>query len=93
MPFVEANGVRMHYEWDGVTSGPTIAFSNSLGTTLQMWNRQVAALGSRYRLLRYDTRGHATLQSPAVRIRSNRSLQISLRCWTFSALRDAISVD
>jgi 3-oxoadipate enol-lactonase len=35
-----------------------VAFSNSIGTTLEMWDRQVSALSDRYRCLRYDTRGH-----------------------------------
>ena len=40
------------------TSAPVVAFSNSLGTTLAMWDRVVPALRGRFRVLRYDTRGH-----------------------------------
>lgn len=36
----------------------TIIFSNSLGTTLEMWQSQVEALGDQFHLIRYDTRGH-----------------------------------
>jgi 3-oxoadipate enol-lactonase len=32
--------------------------SNSLGTTLEMWQPQLAAMESRFHLLRYDMRGH-----------------------------------
>ena len=32
--------------------------SNSLGTTLHMWDPQVAALTQHFRLVRYDRRGH-----------------------------------
>jgi 3-oxoadipate enol-lactonase len=32
--------------------------SNSLGTTLAMWEEQAQAMGERFRLLRYDHRGH-----------------------------------
>jgi 3-oxoadipate enol-lactonase len=32
--------------------------SNSLGTNLEMWAPQMDALASRYRVLRYDSRGH-----------------------------------
>jgi 3-oxoadipate enol-lactonase len=31
---------------------------NSLGTTLEMWDTQVPALAARFRLVRYDRRGH-----------------------------------
>jgi len=33
-------------------------FSNSLGTNLSMWDAQAPALAARFRVLRYDTRGH-----------------------------------
>jgi 3-oxoadipate enol-lactonase len=37
---------------------PTVVFSNSLGTDRRMWDAQAAALGDRFSVLRYDTRGH-----------------------------------
>lgn len=47
-----------HHIIDGSEDAEAIVFSNSLGTTLDMWRPQVEALGDRYRLVRYDTRGH-----------------------------------
>jgi 3-oxoadipate enol-lactonase len=67
MPFLEVNGAQMHYELSGPASAPVLMFSNSLGTNLTMWTPQVDALGGRYRILRYDTRGHgqsAVTQGP-----------------------------
>ena len=58
MPFLEVNGARMHYDLLGPASAPVLVFSNSLGTNTWMWTPQVEALGERYRILRYDTRGH-----------------------------------
>lgn len=43
---------------DGDPAAPALILSNSLGTTLEMWAPQVAALSGRHRLIRYDTRGH-----------------------------------
>lgn len=43
---------------DGDPAAPALILSNSLGTTLEMWAPQVAALSERHRLIRYDTRGH-----------------------------------
>lgn len=43
---------------DGDAAAPALILSNSLGTTLEMWDPQVAALCEHYRLIRYDTRGH-----------------------------------
>ncbi|MGA8143341.1 MAG: 3-oxoadipate enol-lactonase [Candidatus Acidiferrales bacterium] len=58
MPFAEANGARMNYQFDGPAISPVLVLSNSLGTNLSMWDPQMPALASRFRVLRYDTRGH-----------------------------------
>ncbi|ORB30893.1 3-oxoadipate enol-lactonase [Mycolicibacterium parafortuitum] len=42
----------------GVPDGPPVVLSNSLGATHRMWAPQLDALESRFRVLRYDTRGH-----------------------------------
>jgi 3-oxoadipate enol-lactonase/4-carboxymuconolactone decarboxylase len=36
-------------------------FGNSLGTTVDMWDAQAEALSDRYRVLRFDHRGHRTV--------------------------------
>lgn len=43
---------------DGDTAAPALILSNSLGTTLEMWDPQVAVFAKSHRLIRYDTRGH-----------------------------------
>ena len=43
---------------DGSPDAPALVLSNSLGTTLEMWDAQVASLSASHRLIRYDTRGH-----------------------------------
>jgi len=43
---------------DGDAAAPALILGNSLGTTLEMWEPQVAAFAGRFRLIRYDTRGH-----------------------------------
>lgn len=53
-----ANGITINYELDGPDDAPVLVFSNSLATSLAMWNDQVAALKDRFRILRYDNRGH-----------------------------------
>jgi len=58
MPFAEFGDTRLHYRWDGPEGAPVLMFSNSLGTDLAMWDAQTAALSRKFRVLRYDTRGH-----------------------------------
>ena len=43
---------------EGQRDAPMLMFSNSLGTTLEMWAEQVQPLGEHFAILRYDTRGH-----------------------------------
>ncbi len=58
MPTVTVNGVDLYYELIGPKGLPTVVFSNSLGSTIEMWDGVVAALDGQFRLLRYDTQGH-----------------------------------
>lgn len=60
---VTANGVHTHVALEGNPSGPTLMFSHSLGAALGMWDPQLE-LGDRFRLLRYDTRGHGRSDAP-----------------------------
>jgi 3-oxoadipate enol-lactonase len=45
---------------DGPADAPVVLLSNSLGTTLEMWEPQVPALSERFAVLRYDHPGHGT---------------------------------
>ncbi len=56
--------VEVEYTLEGPGDAPVVAFSNSLGTTGTMWDAQAAALSDRYRVLRYDTRGHGGTPAP-----------------------------
>lgn len=58
MPHIDVNGAVLHYHLQGVESGPPIIFSNGLGTTTAMWQPQLQPLEGRFRILRFDTRGH-----------------------------------
>lgn len=57
--------VQLHYRFDGPADAPVVMLSNSLGTDLGLWDGQVAALAKRYRVLRYDMRGHGGSSVPA----------------------------
>lgn len=62
MRFVTANGIVLHHRIDEPArsdgSAPTLVFSNSLGTDYRIWDRLAGLLGSGFRLVRYDKRGH-----------------------------------
>jgi len=58
MPFVEVGGTRIYYVIEGPDGAPVLAFSNSLGANCSMWDLQAQELRKKFRILRYDTRGH-----------------------------------
>ncbi|WP_434034405.1 3-oxoadipate enol-lactonase [Cupriavidus sp. a3] len=64
MPYLDHAGARLFYTVDGPEAAPAIIFSNSLGTDHTMWEPQAAALAGRFRVVRYDTRGHGRSTAP-----------------------------
>ena len=64
MPHVSVGDCRLFYQWDGSPDQPVLIFSNSLGSDLSMWDSQVQALSKRFRVLRYDSRGHGRSDAP-----------------------------
>src|SRR5690606_4455873 len=64
MPQADVNGPTIAYRIDGTADGPWLMLSNSLGTNLGMWDHQAAALGRRFRIIRYDSRGHGASGVP-----------------------------
>src|SRR5277367_6990159 len=58
MALTKINGASFHYRLDGPADAPAVVLSNSLGTNLTMWDAQIPALTQKFRVLRYDSRGH-----------------------------------
>lgn len=56
--------MTLHYRLDGPERAPPLMLCNSLGTTLEMWDPQVPALATHFRLVRYDRRGHGRSPVP-----------------------------
>lgn len=56
--------VAVHHEVTGRADAPVVVLSNSLGSTLEMWDAQVDRLAARYLVVRYDTRGHGRSPVP-----------------------------
>jgi 3-oxoadipate enol-lactonase len=63
MPQVDTNGIKIEYRFDGREGAPYITFVTGIANDLSMWDGQVAALGTDYRTLRYDLRGHGDTQA------------------------------
>ena len=55
---------EVFYIEEGDPDAPPLLLGNSLGTTTAMWDAQAAALADRFRLIRYDHRGHGRSPQP-----------------------------
>jgi 3-oxoadipate enol-lactonase len=84
---VKANGITINYEVDGPTGAPWLVFSNSLATSLAMWEEQADALKFSFRVLRYDQRGHGATDAPAGRYAFDTLLDDAI------GLLDALSIE
>jgi 3-oxoadipate enol-lactonase len=83
---IKANGIAINYQIEGPDKAPCLVFSNSLATTIAMWDEQAAALKDNFRILRYDQRGHGQTEAPAGRYAFDTLLADAL------GLLDALSI-
>lgn len=62
--FTTGDGCRIAYRFDGSPGNPVLVLSNSIGTTMNMWDPQIQALSKHFHVLRFDTRGHGASDVP-----------------------------
>ncbi len=63
MPTVKIDGVNIYYEDEG--QGHPIVFIHGFSSNLNSWDEQMPDLLEKYRVVRYDCRGHGRSESPA----------------------------
>jgi 3-oxoadipate enol-lactonase len=56
--------VEVHHELTGASDAPVLLLAGPLGSTLEIWEPQVNVLAERFRVLRYDHRGHGRSPVP-----------------------------
>ncbi len=82
---IVANGIRIHYTVEG--AGPWLVMSHSLGCNLSSWAHEAQALAGRFRVLRFDTRGHGDTDAPAA------AYTLDQLADDLQALLDALGID
>jgi 3-oxoadipate enol-lactonase / 4-carboxymuconolactone decarboxylase len=58
------SAVELAHRFEGPEGAPVVVLANSLGTTMELWDAQLGALAERFRVLRYDHRGHGASPVP-----------------------------
>src|SRR4029453_10746495 len=56
--------MRLHHRVDGPGEAPVLVLSNSIGTTLELWDAQVSTFAGPFRMVRYDQLGHGRSDVP-----------------------------
>jgi 3-oxoadipate enol-lactonase len=64
MPMIQSDGCQLNAQVEGPERAPVLMLCNSLGTDLHMWDDQVKSITERFRLVRYDRRGHGKSGAP-----------------------------
>ena len=59
----KTNGIETNYVIQG--EGPWLTMSHSLACNLSMWDEQTELLSKKFKVLRYDTRGHGGSSAPS----------------------------
>jgi len=62
---VRSGEATISYEVDGAPEAPVLLLINSIGSTREMWSRQMPGFTTRYRVIRYDARGHGASSVPS----------------------------
>ncbi len=57
-------GMTLDHRLHGPEGAPVVVLSNSLGTTQELWERQLPALAEHFRILTYDHPGHGSSPLP-----------------------------
>lgn len=59
-----ANGIAINHLLEGPAGAPVVTLAHPLAARLELWDAQARALRDRYRVLRYDARGHGGSDVP-----------------------------
>ena len=88
MPYVDSNGVRIHYHVQGC--GPELVLQHGFTSSLQNWGAYgyVDALKGAYRLILIDARGHGDSDKP----HNVDQYELSLRVGDVTSVLDDLGV-
>jgi 3-oxoadipate enol-lactonase len=60
----EINGITLNYDVAGSSDVPTVVLHHPLATDLTIWDELTAELAPRFRVVRFDARGHGRSSAP-----------------------------
>jgi 3-oxoadipate enol-lactonase len=79
--------MSLEHRFQGRTGGHVLVLSNSLGTTQELWGRQLPKLAKRFHILTYEHPGHEASQLP------ERPCRVEALAHGLLALLDELDID
>jgi 3-oxoadipate enol-lactonase/4-carboxymuconolactone decarboxylase len=64
MAFIDRDGCRCYYRVEGRADRPVLGLAHSLGLDHSIWDPQMPGFLERFRVVRYDIRGHGASDAP-----------------------------
>ncbi|MBH66798.1 MAG: hypothetical protein CMM58_00435 [Rhodospirillaceae bacterium] len=64
MKTISVHGIETAYKWDGLDDAPIVMMAHAMGTSHRIWDQQISILENKYKILRYDWRGHGATSAP-----------------------------
>ncbi|MFY0692479.1 MAG: 3-oxoadipate enol-lactonase [Paracoccaceae bacterium] len=92
MALVDFGDVQINVQEDGDPDGAPVVFSNSLGTTLHMWDPIMPLLPEGIRIIRYDKRGHGLSSLPQGPYKMGQLIHDAERVIDHCGIRDSLFV-
>ncbi len=62
--FVDVEGARLFVRMEGMHDAPVLLLHHSLATDLHSWDRVIPEFIQKYRVIRFDARGHGKSETP-----------------------------
>lgn len=92
MPRIRIGHITLNVQDGGPRDGAPVVFAGALGTDLSIWDALIALMPDRFRLVRYDLRGHGDSDVPPGPYSMGALVRDAEALLDTLALRDAVFV-
>ncbi len=84
---IQVRDITINYQLDGPADAPVLMLHHSLATSHQMWEDLATVFAQRYRVLRFDARGHGASEG------AGGAYDFPLLAGDVTGLMDALGID
>lgn len=93
MPLLQTRHLQFNIAIDGAETAPPLLMAHPLGGSLEAWSPQIPDLARRFRVIRYDARGHGGTPAPDSAAGSDAHTGISALGQDALDIMDALAIE